>query len=107
MLRLANDDFRNAGAAGIFQRLAQQRIRVLAAFVGCEVVGRLEESIVDLFGFHEVENVDRFVFVQRHGFQIFFRQHDEAALLVFVALDELFPCHRLAFALADALVPHG
>ena len=44
---------------------------------------------------------------ERDGLQVFLGQDDEAPFLVLVTLDEIFPRHRLPFALAHALVPHG
>ena len=47
------------------------------------------------------------ILVDRGRLQIFFREDDESAFFVLVALDQIFPRNRLAVALADALVADG
>jgi hypothetical protein len=89
--------------AGLANRLAQQRVRALAALRWREVVGGLEESVVDLVALDEAADVDGARLFEGGRLKVFLRQDDEAALLVLVALDELFPGHRLAFAGAHAL----
>ena len=71
-----------------------------------QVVRRFEIAIVDLVGLDEVQDVDRAILAERGRLQVFLRQHDEAALLVLEALDEILPRDRFTFALADALVAH-
>ena len=106
VLRLADDDLGDAHPAGLLQRLAQQRVRVLRALLRRQVVGRLEVPIVDVVAFHEIHDRDRLVLVHRGGLQIFLRQDDVAALFVLEAFDEVLPGHRLPLPLAHPLVPH-
>ena len=91
---------------GLADRFAQQRVGALAALGGNEVVGRLEEAIVDLVRLDEAADVDGAGLLERGRLEVFLRQDDEAALLVLVALDQLFPRDRLALARADALELH-
>ena len=50
MLRVAQDELRDADAVRLADRLAQQRVGALAALRRHQVVRRLEEAIVDLVG---------------------------------------------------------
>ena len=91
MLRVAQDELRDADATRFADRLAQQRVRALAALGRDQVVGRLEEPIVDLVGLHEVDDVDGARLLERRRLEVFLGEDDEAALRVLVALDEIFP----------------
>ena len=106
VLSLSNDDLGDPDPTGVFQRVAQQGVRVMRSFLRRQVVGRLEVPIVDLFALDEVEDVDRAVFGERGGLQVFFGKNDEPPFLVLEAFDEVLPCDGLAFTLAHALVPH-
>ena len=61
---------------------------------------------VDFLRVDEVEDVDGLRLVEGRGLEIIFGEDDKAALFVLVAFDEILPCDRLAFSLADALVAH-
>ena len=64
-------------------------------------------SLLAVAGFHEVLDLDRLRLLQGRRAEVVLRQRDEAALLVFVAFDEVFPGDRLAFALAHPFVADG
>ena len=106
VLRVAQDELGDADAARLADRLAQQRVRALAALGRHQVVRRLEEAIVDLVGLDEVDDVDGARLLERRRLEVLLRQDDEVALLVLVALDEVFPGDRMAVAHADALELH-
>jgi hypothetical protein len=83
--------------------LAQQGIGRLTALPGCEVVGFVEEAIVDCIGLDEIEDLDALGFLERRGGEVLFGQHHESSLLVLVALDEILPGHFLPVLLAHPL----
>ena len=106
VLRVAQDELRDADASRLADRFAQQRVGALAALRRHQEVRALEEAIVDVFRLDEGADVDRPALLERRGLEILLRQHDEAAALVLVAFDELVPGDRLVLALADPLEAH-
>src|SRR5262249_20826295 len=106
MLRVAQDELRDADAARIANRLAQERVRALAAPRRHEIVRRLEEPIVDLVGPDEVDDVDGPRLFDRRRLEVLLRQDDEMALAIFVALHEISPGDGMAAADAHTLDPH-
>ena len=91
----------------VADRFADERVGTVRAFAGLQVVRRLEVALVHLVWVDEVQDVHRLRLLQCRGLEIVLGEDDELALLVFVALDQIFPADRLAFGLADALVVHG
>ena len=77
----------------------------LAAAARRHVVGRIEETLVDLGAVDEVEDIDAPRLLERSRLEVVLRQHDELAALVLVALDEVLPRHRLAVHLGPAHRP--
>jgi hypothetical protein len=67
----------------------------LAALGWHDVIRRFEETIVDLLGLDEVDDVDRPRLLDRRGLEVLLRQNDEMPFLIFVAFDEIVPRHRL------------
>ena len=104
VLAVAEDDFRDPGAPCLPNRLAQERVAALGSLSRQQVVRRLEITLVDRVGIDEIENVDRLRLLQRRGPEVVLRQDDELSFFVLVALDQIFPGHRFALALAHALV---
>ena len=82
----------------VADRFADERIGAVGAFAGLQVVRRLEVALVHLVGIDEVEDVDRLRLLERGGLEVVLGEDDELALLVFVALDQIFPADRLPFA---------
>src|SRR5258705_391961 len=91
---------------GFSDRFSQKRVRALATLARNKEVRGFEESVVDLLGFDEVPDVDGPGFLERRGAEVFLRQDDEAALLVFVSLYQLIPRDRFSFTRADPFEPH-
>ena len=106
VLRLAQHDGGDADAFGLPDGFAQERVGALAALGGNEVIGGLEEAIVDFVRLHEAADVDGPGLLERGRAEVFLGQDDEAALLVFVSLDQFFPRDGLALAGADTLELH-
>ena len=106
VLTLPQHELGNADPLRLANGLPQQDIRAIAAGARGDVVGLLEEAVVDLFGLDEVQDVDRACLLQGRRLEVFGRQNDVAALGVFVSLDEIVPCDRLVRLLGDALVLH-
>ena len=67
-------------AARFADRLAQQRVRALAALGRHQIVRRLEEAIVDLVGLDEVDDVDGPGLLERRGLEVLLGEDDEMAL---------------------------
>src|SRR5687768_3407847 len=101
MLHLAQDELRNPDAARLANRLAQQAIGDVAALPRCQVIRLVEEAIVDVFGFDEIEDVDASGLLERGCREVFLGEYDEAALLVLVTLDEIVPPNGRTFLLTD------
>ena len=106
MLRIAQDELGDANAPRLANRRAKQSVGALASLRRHEIIRRFEESIVDFLGLHEVENIDRPRLLECRRSKVLLRHHNEAALLVLKALDEIFPRDRFAVADAYALEPH-
>ena len=107
MLRVAQDEFRDADAPGLANRLAQQRVGALAAVGWHQVVRRLEEAVIDRVGRHEVDDVDGSGLLDRRSLEVVFRQDDEVARGVLVAFDQVLPRDRVAVTYTHALVLDG
>jgi hypothetical protein len=106
MLRVAQDELRDADAPGVADRLAEQRVGTLATLGRHEVIGRLEEPIVDLLRLDEVDDIHRPRLFDRCRLEILLRQDDEVALLILVPLDEILPRHGMPITDAHPLEPH-
>ena len=90
--------------AGLADGLAQQGVGTLAALRrarGSRTVSKKRSSISA--GLTKLRMSTVRVFSSAAVAEVLLREDDEAALLVFVALDQLFPGDRLALARADAL----
>ena len=81
VLPFAQHDLADPDASGLRERIAEHRIRVLAALVGQQVVGLIEVAIVDVLGGHEVGHLHAAVLLDRRGLEVFLGEDDEAALL--------------------------
>ena len=96
MLRVAEDDLGDADLSRVADRFADERVGTVRAFAGLQVVRRLEVALVHLVRIDEVQDVHRLRLLQCRGLEIVLGEDDELALLVFVALDQIFPADRLA-----------
>src|SRR5688572_5404757 len=79
-------------------------VSVLATFVRKQVIRLIEVAIVDGISGNEVGHLHAPILFDRRGFEVLFREDHVAATFVLVAFDEIFPRHRCAITLADALV---
>ena len=88
-----NHDLGNSHFAGFRQRLAQQNIRFVSAFLRLQIVGFVEKHWIDFFLIDEILNIDRLSRLEIHPLKIFVFQDDVITLFVLVAFDDLVPRH--------------
>ena len=87
------------------QRLEQQRVRLLAAFVGRHVVGALQIDRIDVVGLDEFQDLHHLGGLGRDLLDVFVVDLDVVILLVLVALDQFAARHGLVFRLAVDHLP--
>src|SRR5262249_8939754 len=80
--------------------------RALTASGRNQVVRCFEKAVVNFCGLDEVHDVDGPCLFERRRLEIVLGDDDEAAFLVLVALDEIFPGHGVPVTLAHPLEPH-
>ena len=91
----------------VFKRVAQKRVRFIAAFLRLKIVRLVEKHRVDLLLIDEVLNVHRLGGLEINTLEIFVLQNHVLPLLVLIALHDLVPGDFLAILLCDAFVING
>src|SRR5687768_4638465 len=102
LARRTNNDLGDANLAGALQRLAQERVSLRAGFLRSEEIRLVKEAWIDITHVDKFADIDHLAGFDLHAFEIFFRQDDVFALLVFVTLDDVLPWNLLAVGFADA-----
>src|SRR5690242_7397831 len=108
MMRVrAHGDLADADGSGVANRLAQERVRLLAALLRQQIVWCLEVPRIDLVGGDEIEDLEHLRRVERGRFEVLVGHLDEASFSIFITLDDVVPGDGLAILLADALITYG
>ncbi len=107
VLPRADDELRDAHLAGLAERLAQERVGALAAFLGLEVARPLEVLGVDLLGLDEVLDVDRRAPRDVRLLEVLLGELDERAVGLLDPLHDVLPGDLLVAGLAGALVANS
>src|SRR5438132_3519053 len=88
----------------ILQRIAQKRVRFIAAFLRFQIVGLIKKHRIDLFLIDEVLNVHCLCRLQINALKILVLEHDVFSLLILIPLHDLVPGNLLAVFFSDTLV---
>ena len=105
MLPLAHHEGPDRRQPGVLHRPHEQRVHLLSAVLGDEVVAALEVDRVDLVDLDEVGDVEGVVALGARGLEVGVLDLDVCPLRDLVRLDDLVVGYRLALFLADLLVP--
>ena len=98
VLLLAHRELADADHVRAGERLAQQRVGLLAALLRHQVVRRVEVARIDLVGLHEVDHLHRLARRRAHAREVLGGDDDVLALGVLVPLHDLVPGHDLPSA---------
>src|ERR1700716_3643311 len=104
MLPCTHDYICDRDLSGTLQRLAQERVDLLAALLRSHPVGSLVVFGSYVRRLSEARNLDRLGCLRIGLAEVLVRQSDVLALLVLVAAHNIFPLDELAGALVVALV---
>jgi len=107
MLLVAQHHVGDADLAGLDECFAQQRVDLLAATVGGEVVRRVDVEEGDVLGIDERNDIHRLGRLGMGGLDFLIAEHDVMALLVLDTLDDVLAVDLFAGGLVDALVAHA
>src|SRR6476661_3202076 len=104
---LPHRELADAHHARAAERLAKERVCLLAAFLRNEVVRGVEIAGVDLVRLDEIGHLHRLAGGGAHAREVLRRDDDVLPLGVLVPLHDLVPGHDLLIARADPLVLDG
>jgi hypothetical protein len=104
VLLVSQHEARDRDLALLLHRLDEQRVSLLGAGVGTEVVGLVEVDRVDLVEIDEVLDLDRAGLLRVELLELLAGQHDVLVGADLIALDDLLVGDFLAVLLRDALV---
>ena len=107
VLTFAHHERPDGGQARVLHGTSEERVHLLAAFLGQEVVAALEVDRIDLFDLDEVGDLKRPVPLRPGGLEVFVFEFHIFAVAGLVCLDDLVVGDLLALLLADLLVADG
>src|SRR5437879_2006105 len=104
ILARLDHDLGDANLVRVLERVAQKRVRFIAAFSRLKIVRLVEKYWIDFILLDEVLDIHRLRGLEIDTLEIFILEHDVFPLLVLVGLHDLVPGNFPAILLGTTLV---
>ena len=100
-------DLGDADFFALLQRVTQQHIGFVAAFLRFQIVRLIEKHRVNFINVDKILDVHRLRRFQIDALKIFVFQDDELSFLILITFDDLVPRHFFAVGFRDPFVIDG